>query len=112
MHIFKIARLELGAPQILELSSCDRFESRELLLEYDTEMRKGLEVILNGKISEDVWDQSILPVSKGGLGIRKASDLAVPAFIASAHGSMALSQVLLPTDINNQEYQQLSAAEE
>ena len=25
---------------------------------------------------------------------------------------MALSQVLLPTDINNQEYQQLSAAEE
>ena len=94
------------------LRSAPCFESRERLLEYDTEMRKGLEGILNGKISEDVWDQSILPVSTGGLGIRKASDLAVPAFIASAHGSMALSQVLLPTDINNQEYQQLSAAEE
>src|SRR6218665_3838161 len=47
-------------------------------------MRKGLQNILNISFTDTQWLQATLPIRLGGLGIRRASSLALPAFLASA----------------------------
>jgi hypothetical protein len=50
-------------------------------------------------MSDDQWIQASLPVRSGGLGIRRVSSLATPAFLASAVGTQDLqSQILHATD--------------
>src|SRR6218665_2960471 len=41
------------------------------------------------------WQQSTLPIGMGGLGIRRASSLALSAFLASAAGTLALQSEIL-----------------
>ena len=60
-------------------------------------MRDGLEMILNNKLSDRAGDQATLPVALGGLGIRKASSLALPAFLSSSHATAFASNALLTT---------------
>ena len=45
-----------------------------------------------------------LPVAQGGLGVRLASDLALPAFLASAHGASSAMRKLLPKEIQDLDY--------
>ena len=47
----------------------------------------------------------------GGLGIRLASVLALPSFLASAHGAEAGMQRLLPENIALEDYKEISVAE-
>jgi len=51
---------------------------------------------MNVALSDDVWDQATLPVANGGLGIRRASDIALPAFLSFVIGSHKLITDLLP----------------
>ena len=69
-----------------------------------------MELILNVELNEVPWNQSSLPVKLGGLGIRRATDLATPAFLASAHGTEQGVQKLLPQDIANNVYEDLQEA--
>ena len=39
--------------------------------------------ILNVKMEDSIWSQSSLPVKMGGLGVRKVSDVAIPAYLSS-----------------------------
>ena len=56
------------------------------------------------------WDQCSLPVALGGLGIRSASSLSLPAFLSSGHACQsAISKVLL-THLG-EEYKPLDEAE-
>ena len=50
-------------------------------------IKQTLQVIINVDLSEAVWGQATLPVSSGGLGVRLATDLALPAFLSSVAGS-------------------------
>ena len=45
---------------------------------------------------EEAWEQSSLPVAKGGLSIRKPTYIAPPAFLASAQGALVGMSNLLP----------------
>jgi hypothetical protein len=54
-----------------------------VLQDFDLFVRHGLEAIANVSIDDATWAQSSLPVSRGGLGIRRASDISIRAFIAS-----------------------------
>ena len=65
----------------LRCAPCFQFE--DMLFEFDEELRKGCSEILNLDISDSQWTQATLPVKKGGLGIRRASDCALAAFISS-----------------------------
>ena len=47
-------------------------------------------------MSDQSYDQATLPVSKGGLGIRPASEIAIPGFLSSVHASTAIAKSLLP----------------
>jgi hypothetical protein len=72
-----------------------------LLLEYDTPIRTALQSMLNVQLSDAAWCQAILPFNKGGLGIRAASDIALPVFLTSVVGSAVLTSRLLPDQLSN-----------
>ena len=57
------------------------------LLSYDELLRTSLGRTLGGPIGQDAWDQAATTVFSGGLGFRRASDVALPAFIASRTAS-------------------------
>ena len=63
-------------------------------------------------MEENAWSQSSLPVKRGGLGIRMATDLSLPAFISSAIGAKETVRTLLPDYIDTESYQELSKARE
>ena len=42
------------------------------------------------RLTDDGWRQAKLPVKHGGLGVLSASDIALPAFLASVFGSAEL----------------------
>jgi len=51
--------------------------------------------------SDEAWDQATLPVANGGLAVRRATDVALPAFLSSVVGSHALISQLLPQRLWN-----------
>lgn len=75
--------------------------SHQLLLEYDAVLRSTLQSVLNTSLSDDAWDQATLPVSNGGIGIRRATHVALPAFLSSVAGSQRLIHELLPSRLQN-----------
>ena len=90
-----ILRSSLGAPKLLYTLRCAPCVDHPVLAEYDCRLRKGLEDILNINLSESQWLQSTLPIGMGGLGIRRVSSLALPAFLASAAGTLVLQSNIL-----------------
>jgi len=52
--------------------------TRQLLAEYDSVIRSTLQAIMNVELSDVSWDQATLPVAKGGLGWRRATDVGLP----------------------------------
>ena len=68
-----------------------------VLPDYDNVIQQTLRIIFNVNLTETVWSQATLPVSSGGLGVRLAMDLALPAFLSSLNGSAALALQLLPS---------------
>ena len=82
----------------------------DILHRYDEEMKSSLEGIINTKLTDDGWKQSSLPVNRGGLGIRSAVDLALPAFIASTHATNMTVLNTLPTDYGNEPNHSLAEA--
>ena len=55
----------------------------DALHKHDRSLRNSLDAILGGGISDEAWEQASLGVSKGGLGMREAANVALPAFVAS-----------------------------
>ena len=80
----------------LRTSPC--FQELDLLQQYDSFIRKSLSKICNDSFIESSYTQAILPVSKGGIGIASASQIALPAFLASATGSKCALSCILPED--------------
>lgn len=95
-HCFAIPKLTYF------LRSAPCFKTPQMLESYDLEMKKGLEKILNVTLDEETWTQSSLPVAKGGLRIRRATDLALPAFLASVHGADSGVSKLLPPELTQE----------
>ena len=87
------------------------YQQKEVLQEYDNEIRDGLEKILNVELEDKSWQQCSLPMRKGGLGTRKATDLALPAFLFLANATVAEVEHLLPDNMVDQDYTELVEAE-
>ena len=58
-----------------------------------------MERITNSSLTDTQWLQASLPIKDGGLGVRRVSSLALPAFLASAAGT-ALLQTEILADCN------------
>jgi hypothetical protein len=57
-------------------------------------------IILNLRLTDLQWCQSSLPIRFGGLGIRRISDICLPAFLSSVHGVKKLVSQLLNSKDN------------
>lgn len=58
------------------LRICLTFEQLDILQTIDCKLRATLAAIINTNLPYEAWDQTCLPVVKGGIGIRKAVDVA------------------------------------
>ena len=77
----------------------------------DNLLRDILSDITNVCLEEDsVWAQTSLPVRAGGLGDRRASQLAPSAFLASAAGCSELVDQILPSHLQGTHHPALLSA--
>src|SRR6218665_1025713 len=76
-----LLRCSMSSPKLLYTLRCCPLDR------YDVLLRKGLSSILTIDMADDQWTQASLPIKLGGLGIRRAASLAIPAFLASAAGT-------------------------
>ena len=94
---FYLLKVCFSLPKLLYfLRTSPCFEELDLLQKYDSIIRKSLSKICN--FNESSFTQAILPVSKGGIGIASASQIALPAFSASATGAKCALSCILPED--------------
>jgi hypothetical protein len=66
----------------------------------DSSLQSSLARILNLSLTDLQWCQSTLPIRFGGLGIRRISDICLPAFLSSIHGVEKLVSLLLNSKDN------------
>merc|ERR1712083_803628 len=78
------------------------FERTDILQQYDDIIRCSLKKILNVQINELAWSQCTLPINLGGLGLKSALEVALPAFLSSACASNSIMNSLLPTQLKNE----------
>jgi hypothetical protein len=84
-------------PKLVHLLRCSpTWKAPEILKSFDTAFQSALESLLNIQLEETAWLQASLPVSRGGLGIRRTQDLCYSAFLASVKGSSDLISALVP----------------
>ncbi|XP_055351591.1 uncharacterized protein LOC129597910 [Paramacrobiotus metropolitanus] len=90
----------LGAPKIIYmLRCCNAWKYPALLYQLDETMRDCFQNLSNVRTNHNdypPWRQATLPVSRGGIGIRRSEELSLPAFLASIHSVSGLLSSLLP----------------
>ena len=93
-HTFAIPKLLY----ILRTAPC--FQSHSVYV-FDSILRSAVSEITNICLDDEhVWFQSSLPVANGGIGIRRAAELAPSAFLASAAGCSPLVNQILPASLH------------
>ena len=99
---FSLLRSCLSLPKfIFVLRTVDTSPHRPLLDEFDQITREGMSRILGFPLSPLQWDQTKLPVTMAGLGIRSANDHAASAYSTSFLQSQHLTQKLLNLEVNS-----------
>ena len=69
--------------------------SHPSLEKFDAMLKQAIQRITNSDLSDVQWMQARLPVRDGGLGVRRVSSLALPAFLASAASTQTLQDDIL-----------------
>jgi hypothetical protein len=69
-----------------------------MLARFDAMQRDALELIVGVPMCDISWDQATLPVKLGGIGIRRASDQHVPAFVGSLYLTRELTSDITGLD--------------
>ena len=85
----------LSAPYVLYILRCSPSASHPSLQLFDSLFRSALQRICNSDFSDSQWLQASLPVRDGGLGMRRVSSLALPAFLASAATTLSLQNEIM-----------------
>ena len=73
-----------------------------------TVLKQAIQRIANSVLSDLQWIQASLPVRDGGLGVRRVSSLALPAFLASAASTSLQDDILTECVHSNSNFLQLS----
>ena len=72
-------------------------------------MKSTLEKVTNVPMSPDVWKQATLPIAMGGLGLQKAADTALPAYVSSLISAMPTVESIVPASRLSDKVAELSA---
>ena len=87
----------LSIPKVLYILRTAPCFLTDLLSTFDDHLITLLSEILNVNMAdESAWTQASLPVKAGGIGVRRATQLAPSAYLASAAGCSELIQLILP----------------
>lgn len=99
----RVLRCSLSAPRFQYLlRASPAFIRMDQLVLIDEFYKRTLEAITNNKFNDTSWTQASLPLSASGLGIRKLTELAFPAYFSSVYQSEELSnRILQRTNINS-----------
>ena len=81
---FSLLHHAFSIPKLLYILCSSPCFSSSFLSNFDELQRDLVSEILNVTLSDNAWTQASLPVRSGGLGIRRAEQLAPSAFLASA----------------------------
>ena len=82
------------------LRSSPTFQHPDLLADFDDCLKSCATDICNVSFDDIGWIQVTLPIRMGGIGLRRASDLALPAYLASISASQSLiSEIAQPDHI-------------
>ena len=68
---------------------------------FDDLLRDALSVIVGSPVPDLAWSQSSLPIKDGGLGVRRARDQHIPAFLGSSCQSAHLVSFFTECDITD-----------
>ena len=95
-----LLRSSFSAPRLMHILRCSPCHDHPLLLVFDEIQRIGINVITNSNLSDTQWIQASLPICDGGLKIRRAASLTLPAFLASAATTASLQHhILAPSTV-------------
>ena len=78
------------------LRTVPTWQKVEALESFDQTQRRILENAINVTIDDGAWTQASLPVKEGGLGIRSACDMSLPAYFSSLHSAVQVGNTILP----------------
>ena len=82
------------------LRSSPTFQHPDLLADFDDCLKSCATDICNVSFDDIGWIQATLPIRLGGIGLRRASDLALPAYLASISASQSfISEITQPDNI-------------
>ena len=81
-HTFKKNSFSMPK-QLYLLRSSPTFQHPDLLADFDDCLKSCVTDICNASFDDIAWIQATLPIRLGGIGLRRASDLALPAYLAS-----------------------------
>ena len=82
------------------LRSSPTFQHPDLLADFDDCLKSCATDICNVSFDDIGWIQATLPIRLRGIGLRRASDLAFPAYLASISASQSLiSEITQPDNI-------------
>jgi hypothetical protein len=90
-----LMKYSFSSPRILHLLRCSPCHDNQILLQIDNLFRNNISHIANVDLSETQWSQASLPARFGGLGIRRATSLALPAFLSSVSSTTTLQNSIL-----------------
>ena len=79
-----VLKYALSTPRILHLLRCSPCYGHSVIGDIDRLLRSNVSYIANVDLTDQQWTQASLPIRDGGLGIRRVSALALPAFLFSA----------------------------
>ncbi len=97
-HAFFLLKNCLALPKLLYVLRCSpvwQFSGK--LQEFDAVLRRGLVSVCNIRLDNTAWSQATLPVALGGLGLRRADELSLPAYLASAHSVSTIALAITAT---------------
>jgi len=97
-----ILKNSLSLPKLLFHLRCCYSGDHQVLPLIEDKLRDLMSQILNVELSGDQWEQATLPVKLGGLGIRKPTQIAPSAYLASVSGAEDLVKIILPTGRSRQ----------
>ena len=89
-----------GMPKLTYfLRSAPCFLSSRVLEDFDKVIKESLVDILNIHLSDLAYSQLTLPIAKGGLGLRLASEIAISGYLSSVSATNSAVDLILPPNM-------------
>lgn len=93
---FYLLKISISTPRLIFfLRGNPMWRNTHGLERYDNVLKASLESIFNIQLTNHAWSESSLPIKRGGIGIRHATETALPCFLSSIYEVSYLVDKLL-----------------